>query len=76
MFAQRTPVVLGDGGSVFRQRRNYAEYHDDPAISVAAVAAIYGVDVALVKRWINRRAAKTTGSVVKINLMSQSGVPK
>jgi len=29
----------------------YAEYHDDPAISAPIIAAIYGVDVAQVKRF-------------------------
>jgi hypothetical protein len=30
---------------------SYARYHDDPAISAMAIAAIYGVDAALVKRF-------------------------
>ena len=29
----------------------YADYHDDPAISAAAIATIYGVDAALVRRF-------------------------
>jgi hypothetical protein len=35
----------------FDSAESYATYHDDPAISAAAIAAIYGVDAALVKRF-------------------------
>ena len=35
----------------FDGAESYAAYHDDPAISAAAIAAIYGVDAALVKRF-------------------------
>src|SRR5271154_208544 len=35
----------------FDSAKSYAEYHDDPAISAAAIAAVYGVDVAHVKRF-------------------------
>jgi hypothetical protein len=30
---------------------DYARYHDDPAISIESIAAIYGVDAAHVKRF-------------------------
>jgi hypothetical protein len=36
---------------MFFAAETYAEYHDDPAISVPAIAAIYGVDAAHVKRF-------------------------
>jgi uncharacterized protein DUF4387 len=35
----------------FDSAESYATYHDDPAISADAIAAIYGVDAALVKRF-------------------------
>ena len=35
----------------FDSNESYATYHDDPAISADALAAIYGVDAALVKRF-------------------------
>jgi hypothetical protein len=35
----------------FDSTESYATYHDDPAISADAIAAIYGVDAALVKRF-------------------------
>ena len=35
----------------FDSSGSYAEYHDDPAISAATIAAIYGVDAAHVKRF-------------------------
>jgi hypothetical protein len=35
----------------FDSSETYAKYHDDPAISAAAIAGIYGVDAALVKRF-------------------------
>ena len=35
----------------FDSTESYATYHDDPAISTEAIAAIYGVDAALVKRF-------------------------
>ena len=35
----------------FDSADHYAEYHDDPAISAENIAAIYGVDRALVKRF-------------------------
>lgn len=35
----------------FDSAENYATYHDDPAIAADAIAAIYGVDAALVKRF-------------------------
>jgi len=35
----------------FDSSDSYAEYHDDPAISKVAIATIYGVDAALVRRF-------------------------
>ena len=35
----------------FDGAESYAKYHDDPAISADAIAAIYGVDAALVRRF-------------------------
>jgi hypothetical protein len=35
----------------FDSAESYATYHDDPAISADVIAAIYGVDAALVKRF-------------------------
>jgi hypothetical protein len=35
----------------FDGKESYAKYRDDPTISAAAIAAIYGVDAALVKRF-------------------------
>jgi hypothetical protein len=35
----------------FDSAENYAKYHDDPAISAYAIAAVYGVDAALVRRF-------------------------
>ena len=35
----------------FDSAENYAKYHDDPAISADAIAAVYGVDAALVRRF-------------------------
>ncbi|HTA99583.1 MAG TPA: DUF4387 domain-containing protein [Bradyrhizobium sp.] len=46
----------------FDGAESYAKYHDDPAISADAVAAIYGVDAALVRRF----AVKSL-SMVKIS---------
>lgn len=36
----------------FDGHENYARYHDDPAISAGAIAEIYGVDAALVRRFM------------------------
>ena len=46
----------------FDGAESYAKFHDDPAISAEAVAAIYGVDAALVRRF----AVKSL-SMVKIS---------
>jgi Domain of unknown function (DUF4387) len=35
----------------FDGNESYAKYHDDPTISAEAIAVIYGVDAALVKRF-------------------------
>ena len=35
----------------FDSTETYAKYHDDPAISCQAIAAIYAVDAAFVKRF-------------------------
>ena len=35
----------------FDSADNYTQYHSDPAISAESIAAIYGVDAALVKRF-------------------------
>jgi hypothetical protein len=35
----------------FDSAETYAKYHDDPAISSEVIAAIYGVDAALVRRF-------------------------
>jgi hypothetical protein len=35
----------------FDSTDSYADHHDDPAISAAAIATIYGVDAALVRRF-------------------------
>ena len=35
----------------FDSAESYAKYHDDPAISSDAIAAVYGVDAALVRRF-------------------------
>jgi hypothetical protein len=35
----------------FDSAQTYADYHQDPAISAAAIAAIYGVDATEVKRF-------------------------
>ena len=52
MSAPRMPVRSGSRSMCSSTvAGNYAEYHDDPAISADAIAAIYGVDAALVKRF-------------------------
>jgi hypothetical protein len=35
----------------FDSTESYAKYHDHPAISTAVIAAVYGVDAALVRRF-------------------------
>ena len=35
----------------FDSAESYAKYHDNPAISADAIAAVYGVDAALVRRF-------------------------
>jgi hypothetical protein len=46
----------------FDGAESYDRHHDDPAISASAIAAIYGIDAALVKRF----AVKSL-SMVKIS---------